>query len=58
MNAIGSLLPLSNSSKGRILFLRETPFDLSIEKTDAESVEDIIEANNIDSGKVKEIKLV
>ena len=45
--AIGSLLPLSNSSIGLRLFLRRRPFERKIENTDAESVEDIVAAINI-----------
>src|SRR5690554_1447411 len=39
---MGSLLPLSNSSKGLRLFFKFRPLDLKIENTEAESVEDIV----------------
>jgi len=45
--ATGSLLPLSNSSIGRRLCLRLTPLERSMEKTEAESVDDMVDANNI-----------
>ena len=46
---MGSLLPLSNSSVGRNRSFSEMPFDRRIEKTEAESVDDITAASNIDS---------
>ena len=47
MYAIGSLLPLSISSNGLRLFLRTTPFDRKIPNTDAESVEETVDASSI-----------
>jgi len=47
--AIGSLLPLSSSSIGRILPLRASFLDLRTEKTEAESVEETIEPSRRDS---------
>ena len=43
--AIGSLLPLSSSRRGRKLFFNTVPRERSIPKTEAESVEDIVAAN-------------
>ena len=51
--AIGSFEPLSNSSNGRRCCLRPCFLLRRIEKTDAESVEDIVEASSRAS--VKEI---
>ena len=48
---MGSLLPLSSSSKGRRLFFRCRPLERSIEKTEAESVEAMVEANNMEVSK-------
>ena len=48
-NAIGSLLPLSNSSVGLRLCLRPVRELLRIEKTEAESVDDITAAMSIAS---------
>ena len=53
MYAIGSLLPLSNSRRGLRFSFNLIPFDLKIENTDAESVDDIIDASNIDSAIVR-----
>ena len=49
MLAIGSLLPLSNSSSGRMFSLSFSPFDRNIENTEAESVDDITAASSSDS---------
>ena len=48
---MGSLLPLSNSSVGRNRSFSEMPFDRRIEKTEAESVDDMTAASSIDSSK-------
>ena len=53
MYAIGSLLPLSNSNTGRNLCLSPNPLERKIEKTEAESVEDITAASSIDSISVR-----
>ena len=53
MYAIGSLLPLSNSNTGRNLCLSPNPVERKIEKTEAESVEDITAASSIDSIRVR-----
>ena len=45
MYAMGSLLPLSNSKSGRKLFFKTVPRERKIPKTDAESVDDVVEAN-------------
>ena len=45
--AIGSLLPLSSSSVGRRLFFSIKPLERRIEKTEAESVEDIVAASSM-----------
>ena len=47
--AIGSLLPDSNSKSGRRFSFNARFFERKIEKTDAESVDDIVDANNKDS---------
>ena len=44
--AIGSLLPLSNSSMGRRLCFRLMFCERSIANTEAESVDDMVEANS------------
>ena len=46
MYAIGSLLPLSSSSNGLKLFFRINPLDRKIPNTDAESVDEKVDANN------------
>ncbi|GHV22457.1 hypothetical protein FACS1894174_07090 [Bacteroidia bacterium] len=51
--AIGSLLPLSNSSNGFICSFRETPLDRKIPNTEAESVDDITDASNSASSSVR-----
>src|SRR5690606_20991165 len=43
---MGSLLPLSNSRSGRRLFFRLSPLERNMEKTDAESVDDMVDASN------------
>ena len=45
MYAIGSLLPLSSSSMGRRLYFRFIFCDRKMAKTEAESVDDIVEAS-------------
>lgn len=50
---IGVLLPLSNSKVGRRFSFSKTPLLRRMEKTEAESVDDMTAANNNDSGKVK-----
>src|SRR5690554_6440457 len=45
--AIGSLLPLSNSNIGRMLFFKIKPLERSMPNTDAESVEEKVEARSI-----------
>ena len=47
--AIGSLLPDSNSNNGRRFSFNAKFLDRKIEKTEAESVDDIVAANNKDS---------
>ena len=47
--AMGSLLPLSSSRVGFRLCFRLSPCDRSIEKTEAESVDDIVAANRKDA---------
>ncbi len=44
--AIGSLLPLSNSNRGRRLFFKTVPLERNIPKTEAESVDEVVAANN------------
>ena len=49
MLAIGSLLPLSNSSIGRRFSFSLRPLLLRIEKTEAESVDEMTAASSSDS---------
>ncbi|OPZ94486.1 MAG: hypothetical protein BWY72_02331 [Bacteroidetes bacterium ADurb.Bin416] len=51
--ATGSLLPLSNSNIGRRLCFRLTPLDRKMEKTEAESVDDMVDANSMAVAKPK-----
>ena len=53
MYAIGSLEPLSSSSRGRRLFFNATFWLPSIPKTEAESVDDIVAASNSDGRNAK-----
>ena len=54
--AIGSLLPDSSSNKGESFFFKEIPFALSIAKTAAASVDEIIAPKSKDYKKVKSSK--
>ena len=54
MYAIGSLLPLSNSSIGRKFSFKFIFCERSKLKTEAESVEDMVAANNIQVSNDKE----
>src|SRR5690606_34649989 len=49
--AMGSLLPLSSSNNGRRLFFKFNPLDRRMENTDAESVEDMVDARSKDETK-------
>ncbi len=51
------MLPLSNSNMGRRLFFKYNPLERRIENTEAESVEDITDANNKDVNKLTPIDL-
>ena len=51
--AIGSLEPLSSSSRGRRLFFNATFWLPRIPKTEAESVDDIVAASNSDGRNAK-----
>ena len=55
--AIGSLLPLSSSSRGRRFSRRPCFLVLRIEKTEAESVEAIVEASSRDTGSERAIPI-
>ena len=55
MLAIGSLLPLSNSSIGRRFSFSRRPLLLRIEKTEAESVDEMTAASSSDSWSVSVI---
>src|SRR5690606_2379181 len=44
--AIGSLLQLSSSSNGFKLFFNLSPFDFTLEHTDADPVDDMVGANS------------